>query len=241
MRTTAAFARADARLVRRDALMILLVLAPPSVVAFVRVGLPQVAARVERIAGVDVGAATPTIVGLLLVVVMPLLAGVLASLLVLDERDDATVLALRVSPLRLDGWLRYRVAQATAVGGVVTGGALAAGIPAMGPAAAAGVGLLGGLSAGVLVLVVACIAGSKVEALAVLKAAGLPLMLPLAVTSPGRSWGWLLAAVPSFWPVQGWWAATSGRAVWPWVAGGILVHAALLAVLWRPGLRRLSR
>jgi fluoroquinolone transport system permease protein len=163
----------------------------------------------------------------------------MAALLVLEESDDRTLLAVRVSPITLERYLAYRVGMAA----VVTAVGLAVAVPISGLVAADElVGMAPALIAAVALaplttLTVTALAANKVEAITVVKLLGLPFYLPLAAWVMAAPLQLIFAPLPSYWILRSLWASA------PVIALGSASAAIALALvlgsgMWRRTLRR---
>jgi fluoroquinolone transport system permease protein len=243
MRVVLAFARNDLRSVGRDSLLVGAALAPWLLVAGVRLLVPAATAWLANAHGVDLVPYYPLLLSLLCLLNIPLLFGMMTGFLMLEERDDRVLAALRVTPLSLRRYLLYRLGTALLLSTAV----ILIGLPLTGLMAAPVwpplpvLALLGGLTAPLVALLMAAIAGNKVEGMALSKAFGLlPLGALVAFFIDGE-WQWLLGVLPSYWPVRAFWLVSAGGAAWGEVAIGVAYHALLLAALTRRLQARLSR
>ncbi len=236
-RVLAAFARADGRLVRRDALLLELLVAPAVLAVPLRLAGPPAPAWVGARTGQDPAALALLALAFLFLLTTPFTAGVLVGLLLLDDRDGRVLEALRVTPLAVEGYVAYRAGLAAAVAvagllvwvpvsGLLPQGAFPAVVPAL---------VLAGLSGALVALAVLGFARNKVEGLALLKVASPLVFLPIAgLVAEGPGWA-LLGVLPTHWPLQAFRAALEGG---PWlvpVAVGAAHHLLLLGWLVRRG------
>lgn len=235
------FGRNDVRTVRQEPLLLLLIALPLVLLAVTRLVSGPLAAWLSQAHRVDLAPYDLLLVGFLLVLVVPLMVGMLVGLVILDDRDQHVLTALRVTPLSMNGYAGYRLLAPVLVSAV----ALLVTVPASGlvPAgrlpAVVGALLLASLVAPVPALLLAAFATNKVEGLAVMKALNLPMVLP-AVTWVAHGWWEVpLALIPTYWPLRAFWSASAGGASWPYLLGGLLVTAAWNAWLWRRFTRRL--
>lgn len=152
--------------------------------------------------------------------VLPLLIGAVVGFLLLDQRDDQTLLALQVTPLSLQGYLAYRITMPMMLSvlfsilmvkgaGLVEMGWVEAGLAAL---AAAPLAPLGALA-------LAAFASNKVQGFALSKGSGMLMLPPLLAYFMEGSWHWAFGIVPTFWPVRLFWALHGGEAV----AGALLL------------------
>ncbi len=103
-----AFGMNDLKSVRRDPLLVYMLVIPPLMVLLVRLILPRATAYLSEGFGFDLVPYYPMLLGFFFVLQIPFLFGLLVGLLVLDERDDDTLTALRVTPISMAGYAFYR-------------------------------------------------------------------------------------------------------------------------------------
>jgi fluoroquinolone transport system permease protein len=236
-----AFWRTDVLSMRRDSLLPVLAAAPLLLALALRFGYPPAEGWLASAHGLDLVPFRPVLLAAAVVLHVPLMFGMMAALLVLEESDDRTLLAVRVSPITLERYLAYRLgvaAIATAVGlavavplsGLVAPEQLAGTVPALIAAVAL---------APLMTLTVTAFAANKVEAITVVKLLGLPFYLPLAawfITPPLQL---VVAPFPSYWILRSLWTATPLTTI-----GGATAALALALVLgiamWRRTVRRLG-
>jgi fluoroquinolone transport system permease protein len=235
LRTLRALGAIDTGSVLADPMLRWLAVVPLMAALAVRGLLPPVAERVGALAGVDLGWVVGPLSGYAVVGIAPLIAGAVVGFLLLDQRDDRTLLALQVTPLPLGLYLAYRLAAPTAVAFVVTLAALAvAGGLGLSPGAALLAALASAPLAPLAALALAAFARNKVQGAALMKAASLVLMAPLAGLFLGPGWGLALMALPTTWVARATWALQAGASPWPWVLGGWGISALVaLVLLWR--------
>jgi fluoroquinolone transport system permease protein len=235
-----ALLRADLDNVRRDALLLPLLLATPLLVLLLRFGFPPLSAWLGSRYGIDLEPHRAFVLGALLVIDVPITAGAMMALLVLDERAQRTLTALAVTPLGLRGYVTYRFVSATVLAVVLPALALPLAdllppedllraAPALLPAA-----LLAPLS-GCLVLL---LASNPVEGLGVMKGAALLWALPLLGWFVEGWWVPVLALIPTGAALHVLWSGIDGAAVWPLALAGTGWSALLLMVLWTRVSRR---
>ena len=105
----------DAKLVVRDRFLIGMVLYMVVFALVVRFGLPPGTRALVRSTGFDLSSYYP-LIGSFLAVMATSLAGLLTGFLLLEEKENRTLRALLVSPLRLRTYLGYRMAAPMALG-----------------------------------------------------------------------------------------------------------------------------
>lgn len=224
----------DARESLRDPLAALALLAPLALALAMRWGVPLLA---RLVAGyVDLTPYFPA-ASALAAVLVAVLSGMVAGFLMLDEKDDGTLVALQVTPLSRRDYALYRVASPSllallAVLVVIPVTALVR-VPWLVMAAA---GLSAALGAPIFALVLAALAGNKIEGLALAKLLSVVVALPLASLFLGGTWQILLWPVPQYWTFRFLVRAAAGAAgaelaaIW---AGGMAVQILYLGLLLR--------
>ena len=169
------------------------------------------------------------------VLMTPMIYGVVVGFLLLDERDDGTLTALRVTPLTASAYLAYRIAIPLLLGILMTPPVLAlSGFSGMG----IGNQLLAASAAAPLApafaLFMGAFARNKVQGFALMKAAGVvnwPPMIAWFVTS---RWQLAFGLCPTYWPAKYTWALELGMPeAWRYGAVGVLSLAALVVALKR--------
>jgi fluoroquinolone transport system permease protein len=160
----------DAGSVLGDPLLRGMVLIPLAVALAVRLLLPLVVTRLSALAGVDLAWVETPLAGYAVVGIAPLLAGTVVGFLLLDQRDDRTLLALRVTPLPLATYLAYRLAAPTLAAIPLTVAALAlASVAGLGPGEALVAALAAAPLAPLTALALLALARNKLEGMALMK------------------------------------------------------------------------
>ena len=231
------FARADHRTLVGDVTLLLLLGSVPLLTGVLRLLATVGVGWAERRYGVPLAHHLPLAAALLLVLHTPVMFGSLTGLLLLEDRDAGLLGPLAATRASLSTLLAYRLA-ATAV---LTTVALAACLPLSGIGHAAGptghlaVAVAGGAASVVPAMLLAGVATTRVQGVAVMKAIGLPLYLPLVTWFVSGPTTWLAAPVPTAWVVWAAWADTPAATVGLAVAGIAVssVIALPLARRWR--------
>lgn len=231
--TLRALGAIDAASLLADPLLRWMAALPLAVALAVRLVLPLVLPRVGVLVGADLGWLLAPLAGYAVVGMAPLLAGATVGFLLLDQRDDRTLLALRVTPLPLAAYVAYRLAAPATLAAAIT---VAAVVVAGGVGLTATGALLAALAAAplapVAALALAALARNKVQGLALLKAASLVLAAPLASRFLPEQWQAPLYPLPTYQLARVVWGLQAGERPWLWVAGSWLVSAALIFLLY---------
>ncbi|MFW5415677.1 hypothetical protein J0910_03500 [Nocardiopsis sp. CNT-189] len=201
----AAFARFDLLGSARDPLLVAIAVAPLPLALLLRFLYPPAASFVERSQGLDPAPAAPALFAALVLLHVPVMAGAAVALRLIDDADEQIIPVLRTSPLPPGAYLALRAASAAAL--ALLGLAVAVPLSGLAPApwpwpqASAAV-LLAAAQAPLIVLATAALAGNKVEALVVVKAAGaVSVLLPALAWSLPEAWGRALLVLPPAWPL----------------------------------------
>lgn len=243
MRVLTAFGLNDLRNIRRDSLLLYIVLIPWLLVVLVRLIVPGVTDWLAESFNFDLVPYYPLILSFFFVLQLPMLFGIVSGFLVLDERDEGTLTALRVTPISITSYALYRICFTILLSvSYVLACLLATGLmpisllPSVVPVA-----LVAGLLSPVFVMLLAAFANNKVEGLALMKGFGILLLGPLAAYFIHSKWQLLLGLLPSYWPAKAFWVASSGGVIWPYLLVGFIYPILLLIALLHRFRNRLYR
>lgn len=242
MRAMAAFALNDVRNIRRDSLMLYIVLVPWLMVLLLRLVVVPLTAWLNQQFSFDLTAYYMLILSVFLLIQLPFLFGLVIGLLVLDERDDDTLTALRVTPMSLERYTSYRLGEVFlfSLVYILITAPLSGLMPLALMPSLVVVALLAAMVGPALTLALATFAGNKLEGLALMKGLGIILMGPLAAYFIASDWQLLMGVLPSYWPAKALWLASEGSTFWPHLLVGVAYHGALLAWLLRRFSARLA-
>jgi fluoroquinolone transport system permease protein len=234
IRAVRALGPIDAKGVVRDPLLRWLVAYPVLLALLLRWGVPALAGRLLQQYDFDLTAYYVLLMSFL-VELLPILTGMVVGFLLLDQKDDGTLAALRVTPLTLGGYLAYRVAMPMLVSVPMTLAVFPiAGLVGVGVGPLLLMALGAAPLAPIFALFLASFAGNKVEGFALMKASGLLFLPPVLAYFVPETWQWAIGAVPTYWPVKAFWVQRSGRATYlGFLLIGLVYEAALLKLLLR--------
>jgi len=216
----------DARNVARDPMLRWMALFTPGFGLLFRWAVPPVSHALDRQFGFDLVAYYP-----LLVSFLPLVAagmtGTVVGFLLLDQRDDQTMTALLVTPMRLGDYLRYRLGGLmvlTAMFGAIM--VPLAGLTETTPIQVVLSAVTAAPLAPIYALFLGTFAANKVQGFALAKAVGVvfvPCIVSYFVTGPWQS---AFGLVPHYWALKVFWLFEEGA------MGPGLAHA-LIGVAWQ--------
>ena len=223
----------DAMNVRRDPLLRWILVLPLGIALLVRFFPPVIIERLENTLHFSVGDFFPRVAGYALLITAPMLCGMVIGFLLLDERDDRTLLALRVTPLSPVSYLAWRLSLPMLVSVAVTlaaflmAGLSQPGIPGLLLCAVAAAPL-----APLMALALAGFAHNKVQGFALVKASGVFQMAPLVAYFVRSEWQPAFAIFPTYWPARQLWTLQEGGGnAWLFLTAGLVYQLILLLLL----------
>lgn len=185
----------DAANVGRDPMLLVAVamsLLPPIALHFARDTMDSAVLAAFGIAGLSQYV-------LALALLLPaVLIGWVTGFLLLEERDEGTLLALDVTPVGKSGFLAYRVSVATALTTALTLYAWPLVMAGYSPLTVLAAAILVGADTIVFAAILPAIARNKVEGLALTKLSNLLMLVPLAAAIPSP-WRFVAGIFPTYW------------------------------------------
>lgn len=224
----------DARNLHRDSMLRWMLFGPLAIAIIFRYLWPWATTQVQGQFGLDLRAYYLLLYGFL-VLMCPVMYGIVGGFLLLDERDDRTLTALQVTPLPLTHYAAYRMSTPALIGILITPLALwIIGVHDLSLPEMVLVALVAAPLAPLTMFFLAVYAANKVQGLALVKASGFVLMVPLVAWFVSMPWQLAFGLAPTYWPVKVYWALAAGEPdTWFYVLVGIGLQLVLLY-----GLRR---
>jgi len=219
-------------LIRRDALLVMLIPAPVLTGAMFRYGLPALDRWLAASMGhQEVLPQFGLMLDLMLLILIPYLLNMAAAMIMLEERDEGVSLYMAVSPPGTGGYLTGRIILPAMAAAVLSAAlftvfrssnlSLLRAVPIAFLASAASVAVCMGVTA---------FANNKVEGLALMKLGGLSLMGIQAPVFLRGTAQYLFSPLPSFWMAK----AAMEQNTWPlFLAAGIAVSALWIWLFFR--------
>lgn len=218
--------------IRRDSLLSWMIGMPLFTALLIRLALPRLAGWLATTYAFDLTPYDGLLLSVLLVFITPILLGAVIGFLLLDERDDQTLLALQVTPLPLNRYLLYRLGLPVVLSmGMNLLIVPLTGIDALPFPTQVPVVLLAALEAPLLALFLATFAENKVAGFALMKGINAVLFLSIVAYFVPPPWQGLAALIPTYWPLKLWWVLSAGGSGWGYFGGGLIFHLLLLAAL----------
>jgi fluoroquinolone transport system permease protein len=246
---------ADVRGIRTDSLLLAVIAMPFIIVLFYRfvligpdelvqvvaTGLPAALephrALVERFAA-EFG---PVMMSLF-IGMTPATVGSVYGLLLVDERDERTLAAVRVMPVPFLRYIAMRLAAPFSLSVVTTIAAYPlAGLAPLPLTTVAVIALSAGLAAPTVALIIVTYAPNKLAALVLMRVSAAALSLPVVALVAISGWDRLAWPVPSYWPMRALQLAADGRNPALALVLGPALNVPLLAWLCRELVQRPER
>jgi fluoroquinolone transport system permease protein len=223
----------DLKNLRRDPLLTWVPVMPLILAAAYRYGLPALEKWLQSAHGFELAPVLPLAMSLFLMFV-PMLAGMLTGFQLLDERDEGTLEALRVTPVSLETYMRYRLIVPVVLGMVLTIIAYPAiGILPLSLVDLLALSFLAALTAPLVMLFLAAFAENKVTGFAMVKLLNGLLMIPLAAYFLPGLWPFATGIIPTFWPLKAFWLAADGASYGVVLIIGVVINTLAIWAIMR--------
>lgn len=216
----------DARSIARDSLLRWMVVLAPAIGLFFRFGAPRIDGTLERELGFDLTPYFPLLMSFLPLIAAGM-AGTVAGFLLLDQRDDQTLTAILVTPLRLGGYLRYRLTAVILLSAAL--GSIMVPLAGLSETSLLQVVLSASVAAPlapIYALFLGTFAANKVQGFALAKAIGVVLVPCVAAYFVTGPWQSAFGVVPHYWALKVFWLFDEAA------IASALVHA-LIGLVWQ--------
>jgi fluoroquinolone transport system permease protein len=232
VRAIRALGPVDAMSIRRDPMLKYVLVFPAPLFLVLRYGVPWLQGWLFEQFGFDL---TPyyLLIMSFIALVMPLMVGAIVGFLLLDQRDDQTLMALQVTPLSLNGYLMYRISMPmllSVIASIIV--VKGAGLVETGWFETVLASLAAAPLAPLGALFLAAFASNKVQGFAMSKGSSAILMPPLLAYFVEPGWQWAFGVLPTYWPVRLFWALHAGEPqAWVYLLVGTVYQLAVLGLL----------
>ena len=233
----------DARNIRRDSLLRWMAFMPFFFAFFFRLLVPWIRVRILEQFGFDLEPYYFLLMSYGFMLGTPVLFGVVIGFLLLDERDDGTLTALQITPIRTNDYLLYRVSMPIILSAILTVVAFPmAGLAQLPLGSLVMVAVAAAPLAPMFALILMLLAQNKVQGFAVMKGLGGILFLPLLAYFLQPPWQFIAGIIPTYWPLKLYWVLDAGEpGAWIFFAVSWVYGALCLVVLMRLFNRKLYR
>ncbi|WP_163579378.1 hypothetical protein [Gracilibacillus saliphilus] len=215
----------DLKNIRRDPMLLFIILGPILLTFLFRFGLPIVDKLLHSHFSFNLLAFKELIMGFIMLLV-PFLVGILIGLIILDEKDENLLVYYAVTPITKQGYLYYRLAMPFVLSFLLTIFMWAfIGFIELDVIKLLPVAVVTALEAPLITLAMAVFASNKVEGLAISKGAGVILTIPFIVYFVSSKWVWFGYMVPTFWVSSAFFHSFNSTLLYAmFVIGGIMIH-----------------
>jgi fluoroquinolone transport system permease protein len=228
---------ADVRNVVRDPMLLWALALPPAVALLLQRGVPALAEWLAVRFAFDLVPFYPLIAGSYLLIA-PAIVGFIGGFLLLDERDDRVLDALRVLPVSMRTLLTYRLGVPLALGTFVTiAGYPIIGLTALPPTILGAAAVLAAGTGPILALFLSAFADNKVSGFALAKVLSAVSNLALVAWFVPMPWQIAAGVVPSYWAMKVVWQSAAAASWLAYAAAGLAVNGIVTVLL----LHRLNR
>lgn len=201
----------DVRNVGRDDMLRWMVFLPLLLALLLRFGWPVLVRQIQLSYQFDLSPYTTLLLSYLTIGI-PAVFGMVIGFLLLDERDEGSLIGLQVTPLSLNNYLVYRLGLPIVLTVLlVLVGLPLAGIVTFSLGQLLLLALVAAPMAPLLAVFLAAFASNKVQGFALAKGAGIMFVAPLAAYFLGGNWQWVLGLMPTFWAPKLYWMISAGE------------------------------
>lgn len=225
----------DTVAVRRDSLLRWMIAMPIGIALIARLVLPDVVIRLETLLQIELHTYATLLISYALLVITPVMLGMITGFLLLDQRDDRTLVALQITPLSLISYLLYRLTIPMVAGFVMTLMAFfVAGFVDTTILPLAAAALVATPLAPIVALALPVFAENKVQGFALMKASTILQVAPLIAIITQSNWQYLFGIIPTYWSARLYVSLQSGDPLSPlYLVLGLADQALLLFLLFR--------
>ncbi|MFE8701952.1 hypothetical protein ACFYKX_15225 [Cytobacillus sp. FJAT-54145] len=224
----------DLKYVFRDFMLVVSILAPIMLSLLFRFALPVISSFVEGRFSVNLSAYSDLFIIILLLVV-PVMQGLFAAFIILDEQDEQILSFVSVTPLTKEGYLIYRLGAPILINMVLSIVSLMiAGYSYVIEFSFIPILILLALKAPLVSLLVAGFAKNKVEGLAVSKLASILLLVPFIYVFVEGPLKYLGGVLPPFWTVAAFMNLMNGSTgeFWLYTTVSLATHILFIMILF---------
>ncbi|NAP00551.1 hypothetical protein FRY77_31735 [Halomonas sp. MG34] len=188
--------KGDMKQIYRDPMLLISLIGPLLLILLVRFILPFATAQFAL-------GAYNGLLASFFILLIPLLLGIMAGFIMLDERDDKMIDYFAVTPLSKQGYLLYRLllpgVLTVLYGYIYLEWASPVSLPILDKLL---VTVMLAMEAPIICLFLVAIAANKIEGLALSKGVGLVVFVPFIIYFVSEPWNWAVGILPTFWPAK---------------------------------------
>jgi len=215
-------------------MLIVSIIAPIFMAILFGYGLPRLSILITKQFGFDL-LAYKDLLTIVLLLTVPVMQGLFAAFIILDEQDEDILTFVSITPLSKDGYLLYRLGAPVVINSLLSFVALfIAGYQDVITWSFLPIMLLLALKAPLVALFVAGMAKNKVEGLAVSKVASILLLVPFAFYFVDGGLKYFAGILPPFWTVAAFFYSLESAylAYWLHIVMAVVTHMILIYFLY---------
>jgi fluoroquinolone transport system permease protein len=224
--------KSDWKLIGRDPMLIMALIAPVLILGVSVLLLPIISNLLSSMLNFDLEPYM-LIIRVFLLPLTPMMLGLIYGFILLDERDGGIISYLSITPVGKEGYLLIRLSVPVLVSFVmcITFSVVSGFLAFVSLFEILTLSFILSLEAPLMLLFLGSFAGNKVEGIALSKFFGVfmfPIILDFFTTG---NWRWVLSASPLWWIGRVFIGNPELR--WIYLAGALLIHLFLVALLYR--------
>lgn len=215
---------------------------PWLIVLFIRFVIPSITNWLAMEYDFGLEAYYPLLLSFFIMLQIPMIFGLVFGFLILDEKDDHILTALKVTPISVDSYIYYRfivtvlktmffIMLTLPVTGIMNP---LVQLPSIFPA------ILAGVFSVIILLLLVSLANNKVEGLAIMKGFGILMLGPMAAYFIESRWQLLLGLLPSYWPAKVFWLITQDESYGLYFIVGLAYNLSLSFLLYKRFMKKIS-
>ncbi|MBI9050721.1 MAG: hypothetical protein JEZ00_14970 [Anaerolineaceae bacterium] len=237
------FGPIDSKYIRRDDINLMLIIAPFLLALAVRWLLPYLLEGIGTLVDFNLLPYLTPIMGYVIIILMPLFIGMITGLILLDQKDDRSMLGLQVSPVKMIDYLSYRLATPMLLSlGMTLLVYPLSGLQPIGFWSLFFGALLAMPLAPLFALTFAIFAENKIQGLVLMKGSGGILLLPIVAYFLPGIWKAIIAIIPTFWSGQFYWLTIEQKpSRWIIWFAGMLIQILLIILLQKLWFKRMHQ
>jgi fluoroquinolone transport system permease protein len=234
MRKTLSLLSGDFRAIRRDATLLMSMLAPLIIAVIARIGLPLLSDILIDKLNFDL-TEYYTLILSFVIVLIPFILGISSGLLLLDEKDENILTYITVTPMSREGYIFYKIISPMIVSAVSTLFAVIfIGIKEIDILKVIPVIIICSMEAPIIALVMVKFASNKIQGLVISKGIGFILLIPIAAYFIKIKWSLILGVFPTYWTGNAFVASFEEIGAYLfYIIGGVIVNGIYLTYLYK--------